>query len=512
MPTKRLAQRLREWLISQTGLNESRQGATGYGMAVLAVVLATVVRWLLDPMLGERSPHGLQLLAVVIIGWRYGFRPALVAVVLGGLLSVYFFVPPRYQFTWDFLDNSLSITVLMYLVLGLASGILSDSLRATALDNVRLFKEAKEAELRKDEFLAMISHELRNPLAPLRNGLYALERRSADDLELAKIHDLMSRQVSHLIRLVNDLLDVARITQGQITIRREPLVLNDVVRSAIEISRPMIDERKQDLIVSLPPQPLRMEADAVRLSQVIANLLNNAAKYTDRGGQIWLTLEADRDDAVIRVRDNGIGIAANQLPRIFDLFEQASGTRDRAEGGLGIGLTLVRRLVELHGGSVSASSPGLGLGTEFVVRLPGVREGAAPSALKPVGEFAGQSTGSARRVLVVDDNVLAASSMAMVITEWRHDVRVTNNGFSALEVARTFKPDFILADLAMPQMNGFELAREIRRLPGLEDSKLIAISGYGQIEDQRRALEAGFNQHLTKPIDPRELERMLAVA
>lgn len=501
---------IRNWLVAQSCITPGRKPLASYVMALMAVVLATGFRQLLDPILENRVPYGFHLLAVVVVAWRYGLGPALVSVVAGAATGVYFFVAPRYSFAIDWYDGQLTAALTMFLIIGVLTSVLSESLRLTALDNVRLYQRARQAELRKDDFLAMLSHELRNPLVPIRNGLYALELRGQSDPALEEIHALISRQVDHLVRLVDDLLDVARITQGKIELHLQPTTFETILSTALEIARSNIEQRKQELTVSVPPTPVHLLADPVRLAQVVANLLNNAANYTQKSGQIWLTLEVEGDEAVVRVRDNGAGIPADMLSRIFDLFEQAPGARERCEGGLGIGLTLVRELVELHGGSVQASSPGLGLGSEFVVRVPGVISASVVAPPKSPAINGRVLSEHSRRVLVVDDNTATAQAMALVLGKWQHDVRVSYNGFSALEIARTFKPDIVLADLGLPQMNGFELARELRQLPGLEHARLIAVTGYGQDEDRRRSLEAGFDQHLLKPVDPVELERLIA--
>lgn len=370
-----------------------------------------------------------------------------------------------------------------------------------------------EAELRransaKDEFLAMLAHELRNPLAPLVNALHIL-RLSPPNAEVASgALDIAHRQTHHLSRLVDDLLDVSRITRGKIQLRKEKIDLAEIIRSALETSQPMIDSRHHSLKVRVPPEPLSVYADPTRLSQVLANLLNNAAKYTEEGGAIFLEVEREGDQAVIRVRDTGIGIPAALLPHVFDLFVQADRSLDRSQGGLGIGLTLVRRLVELHGGEVSASSPGPRQGSEFVVRLPLWTGAPAVDDAFPPASASG-ANGQTKKILVVDDNADAAHSLALILRSHGHEVAEAHDGPSALAEAQQFQPNVVVLDIGLPQMDGYEVARRLREQFFGRPLRLIAMTGYGQEEDRRRSVAAGFDCHLVKPVDPHELERLL---
>lgn len=366
----------------------------------------------------------------------------------------------------------------------------------------------KEADRRKDEFLAMLAHELRNPLAPLRNALHVVRQRGPEQSAVVRqAWELMDRQVDHLVRLVDDLLDVSRITRGRVELRKEKVDLAEAATRALESARPLIDARRHRLTYEGPPAPVRVEADPVRLAQVIGNLLNNAAKYTDEGGQITLTVGREGHEAVVRVRDTGAGLPPEMLPRVFDLFTQAESTLDRAQGGLGIGLTLVRSLVEMHGGSVQALSAGPGQGSEFVVRLPALagepeaRAGAGPAAAAPVAP---------RRVLVVDDNADSAESLALLLRLSGHQARTAYNGTSALAAARAFSPQVVLLDIGLPGMDGYEVARRLRAGAGGEKMVLVAQTGYGQEDDHRRSRQAGFDAHLVKPVDPGVLEALLA--
>lgn len=362
----------------------------------------------------------------------------------------------------------------------------------------------KEGDRRKDEFLATLAHELRNPLAPIRNGLHIL--RLAGDSP-TDVQELLERQVSHLVRLVDDLMEVSRITRGKIDLRKEQVDLAAVVQGAVETSMPLIEAARHRLDLTCPPEPITLDADPVRLTQIFSNLLNNAVKYTDEGGRIWLTVEREESTAVISVRDSGMGIPTEMLDKVFGLFTQVDRTYSRAQGGLGIGLTLVQSLVSMHGGSIEARSEGPGRGSEFVVRLPLV---AGPAREPdPIEPSAPHEALPALRVLVVDDNRDAAASLAMVLKVLGADVRTAYDGEAALEVLRTYKPSVALLDLGMPCMDGFEVARRARREPHGRDVTLIALTGWGQEEDRRRSREAGFDHHLVKPVDLEALQELL---
>jgi PAS domain S-box-containing protein len=379
---------------------------------------------------------------------------------------------------------------------------------AVAIENARLYQEVREADRRKDEFLATLAHELRNPLAPIRNALHVLKMSGITEGMLGQARDMAERQVHHLTRLVDDLLDVSRIMRGKIELRRERVDLGTIVTRAIETARPVIDAEGHELTVTLPPDPLWLEADLVRLSQVVANLLTNAARYTESKGHIWVTAGTEGQEAVIRVRDTGIGIAPEMLPRIFDMFTQAGSIGSRSQSGLGIGLTLVRSLVELHGGRVEAHSQGLGQGAEFIVRLP----------LASVNRHVETTTQGAtstvppqtRRILVVDDNVDAADSLAMLLRLEGHEVQVAHDGPTALRLAEAQPPEIAFLDIGMPVMSGHDLARRFRENAALGHILLVAMTGWGQDQDRRRTKEAGFDHHLVKPVELEALHRVLA--
>ena len=368
-------------------------------------------------------------------------------------------------------------------------------------------QEREEADRRKDEFLATLAHELRNPLAPIRNSVSLLRLSGADD-PASHIWEMMDRQVDHMVRLVDDLMEVSRITRGRIELRKDVLDLEDVIGAAVDTSRPLIESARHHLSMSLPPEPLLVEADAVRLSQVFSNLINNAVRYTDPGGRIAIAARRDDGAAVVTVSDTGIGIAPEALPRVFDMFVQGDVRDRRGQSGLGIGLTLVRSLVEMHGGTVSARSAGTGRGSEFVVRLPLARPGARA---EPANEAAAKTTiPGVPRVMVVDDNRDAADSLAAVLKMLGAEVRVTHDGPSALDVVGTFRPAAVFLDLGMPGMDGYQTARQMRERAGLHEMKIIALTGWGQESDRRQTEAAGFNQHLVKPADVATLQAVLA--
>jgi PAS domain S-box-containing protein len=359
---------------------------------------------------------------------------------------------------------------------------------------------------RKDEFLAMLSHELRNPLASLVNGVHLLRLQESDENAIQKqARTIIDRQVSHLTRLIDDLLEVSRISTGRIRLHREHIDARSVVQRAVETVRPLVIERDHELTIDQPPQPVWLYADATRLEQVLVNLLNNAAKYTDPAGRIVATVEPDADEVVFRVRDTGLGIAPELLPRIFELFTQAERSLDRSQGGLGIGLTLVKRLVEMHGGTAEVQSV-LGQGSEFIIRLPA----GSPPDHDAAPPKAGQKKSAPLQVLVVDDNPDMASSTAMVLRASGHDVRVAHSASDALAIAADYRPDVVLLDIGLPRTDGYEIARRLRRLPECQNARLIAVTGYGQESDRVLSKEAGFDSHLVKPVNPDQLRAVLA--
>ncbi|HWI38794.1 MAG TPA: PAS domain S-box protein [Burkholderiales bacterium] len=367
----------------------------------------------------------------------------------------------------------------------------------------------EDANRYKDEFLAMLAHELRNPLAPISNALQLLRVVDPSSTQATHARAVMERQLAHLVRLVDDLMEVSRITRGKIELRREPVLLSSVMLSAVETARPALEAAQHSFRIDMPAEALEIEGDFVRLAQVISNLLGNAAKYTDPGGEISLEAERRGEEALIRVRDNGIGIDAEMLPRIFDMFAQVPASQRRSQGGLGIGLALARALVELHGGRIEAASPGRGKGSQFTVHLPVARivRASGPSTAQP---RAGTVAANRRRVLIVDDNVDAAETLQMVVSTMGHDAETVHDGRAAIEAACSRRPDVVLLDISMPGMDGFSVARRLRSEPGLRKIRVVALTGFGQQDDRRRTREAGFDDHLVKPVSPEDLRRLLA--
>ena len=368
----------------------------------------------------------------------------------------------------------------------------------------------RQADRHKDEFLAMLAHELRNPLAPIRNAVHLMRMKALQDPQMCLARDVIERQLSQLTRLVDDLLDVSRITRGKINLTRQPLKVSELIARAVETVEPIIQGRSQVLTVELPEQPPVVDGDCMRLTQAIANVLGNAAKYTDAGGSIVLQVCARARDVEIRVRDTGIGIPAEVLPKIFDLFTQLDQRMERPQSGLGIGLALVRRLVQMHGGSVSAHSEGAGRGSEFVICLPLM----TPAVLPAVGD---QLTGECqaarpqhRRILVADDNLDALESLAALLALNGHEVHRAQDGAAALQAAMRHRPEVIFLDIGMPQMDGYEVARRIRAHEWGKELLLIAVTGWGQESDRQRSFAAGFDFHLVKPVDLEKLDQLLS--
>ncbi len=376
-----------------------------------------------------------------------------------------------------------------------------------AYERLRLIQQLRLTDRRKDEFLATLAHELRNPLAPIRNSLHVLRLASGAGPAVEPMYEMMDRQVNHLVRLVDDLMEVSRITRGKIELHKDIVELAAVIYSAIETSRPLIDAARHELNVSLPPESLQLEGDFVRLSQVFSNLLNNAARYTEPEGKIWLSARRQQDGVIISVRDSGMGIASDMLPQVFEMFMQADRSPNRTQGGLGIGLTLVRSLVELHGGKVEARSEGRAKGSEFIVHLPLAAKVHSASSART--DSRPPTVLTQRRVLVVDDNRDAADSLGTLLTFLGADVQVVYDGPSALEAVKTYRPAVVLLDLGMPGMDGYEVARRIHEQAEFRDISLIALTGWSQEQNRRDSKMAGFDHHLIKPADVNALQALL---
>jgi hypothetical protein len=380
---------------------------------------------------------------------------------------------------------------------------LTEKKRAQEEESAR--RAAEEANRAKDEFLAMLGHELRNPLAPVVTALQLMKLRG--DHRTSKEQQIIERQVKHMVHLVDDLLDISRITRGKLELKKQRIDIRDVVAKAVEVASPLLEQRSHHFEVDVPPHEIVLDADDARLTQVFANLLVNAAKYTEPSGHIGVTVRQESDQLVVEVCDDGIGIQPEALSKIFDLFVQANQTRDRSTGGLGIGLTLVRTLVHMHGGSVEARSAGTGRGSTFTVRLPLVGD-AAVDATSPSGlvTFPGaRRIRRIRRILIVDDNEDALVLLAEVFSAVGHDVKTASDAFAAIDLVSDFKPDVAILDIGLPDMDGYALAARLRAELGLQTPRLIALSGYGQDNDRARSLRAGFDAHLVKPVDAERL-------
>lgn len=398
---------------------------------------------------------------------------------------------------------------------------------AIALDNCLLFKEVQEGDRRKNEFLATLSHELRNPLAPMRTAIHTLHLSEQWPPGAEKLREMLERQLRHLTHLVDDLLDVARISQGKIQLRKRPTDLVAEIRDALETCKATLEGSGHHIAISLPAGEVMVEADHVRMQQIFENLLFNAGKYTDPGGRIQLILECDQHEAVVRIRDSGVGIAPEMMSRIWEMFAQVDDSSDRIRQGLGIGLALAKKLVHLHGGEIQALSEGLGKGSEFVVRLPlldAVAQADGHSAqpgqntrdmdrrTEMETETGTETNAATRRILVVDDNADAAESLAMLLGVFGHTVEIAYEGHAAMRAARAFKPELVFLDIGLPGMNGYEVARCMRDEAGMTGTKLIALSGYGTESDRMQSKEAGFDRHLVKPIDPRAVPDIISSA
>ena len=475
--------------------------------AALALSLVATTLLVFRGLPADDAPLPLAFITLPFVLWaaaRFEQRAVTAAIAAISGIAVYFTLKGQGQFAVGSADAT-SLFLLCYtgtlVITGLVLSVVIGQRKRAELAVRQRVEELQENERHINEFLAMLSHELRNPLAPMVNALALLRR---DLGQSPPMLGVLERQVAHLSHIVDDLLDVSRITRGKIRLQKETADLNSMVLSALESARPLIDARKHTVELDFCRDKLFVEADATRISQVALNLINNAAKYTPAGGRISILLSREDAEAVLRVRDNGMGISPELLPKVFDLFIQGDRALDRSEGGLGIGLTIARRIVEMHGGSTIALSEGQGKGAEFVVRLPMV---AAPAATAPIPKSAPPSV--RRRILVVDDNRDSADSLAILLTAMGHDARVAYDGQEAIELATQYRPDTVLLDIGLPGKSGYEVARELRSAYDRSQLVLIAVSGYGQDEDRRRGREAGFDHHLVKPVHLAELEAMI---
>ena len=477
---------------------------TGYAVAVLSLLAAAVARWQLSSVFGV-YPYAPIFLAIIFSAWYGGFGPAVLTAVLG--LGLGYFYPGNRPTTVHPLFG-LTLYVVTSIVIAPVGGSIARAREKIAHQIEVLQRQHDEltiADHRKDEFLAILAHELRNPLAPISSALDILKQDGVDQATATKAIEVADRQVRHMTRLVDDLLDISRIMRGKIELRKERVELASIISRAVETVQPLIARERHELTVELPEGRVWIDADLVRLAQSVANLLSNAAKYTAPGGRIHLAAAVEGQQLIISVRDTGIGVDPQTLPKMFEMFMQAAPGSSRSRGGLGIGLALVKNLVELHGGAIAAQSEGPGKGSEFLIRMP-YRE---TSSDTPPAAVITPGKGPRRRILVVDDNVDAAQSLAMLLRLRGHDVRTAFDGPEALEVAKKDGAELVFLDIGMPVMDGYEVARRLREQFGSELT-IIALTGWGTEQDRQRTRDAGFNHHLTKPVDLAALEEVLA--
>lgn len=492
--------------------NRMRREFAGIGIALGSVAVAILIRKLLDPILGNLFELPIVFGAVAIAAWLGGFWPSVVASVAGYLAADYLFMEPRGSV--GILDPDALVGIGLYLLtcatiitLGVRVRRAERQRRSVEAERLRFVRQLEVADRMKDEFLATLAHELRNPLAPIRNASYILKQQEPHDSQAQWARAVIDRQSAQLSRLVDDLLDVSRITRGQIEMRREHIPISQVVSSAIETARPWIESRHHALTMSVPAEPLVVFGDPTRLAQALSNLVTNAAKYTPPNGQIHVAAEHDPRGLAVRVSDNGVGIPGTMLDRIFEMFAQIDTSPERTGGGLGIGLTLAQRLVGLHGGTLEARSSGLGQGSEFVLRLPLAQTTEDADATHPPTHRAQHER--AGQILVVDDNLDAAKCLAWVLEDEGYEVRVAGDAAEALRETSEFRPDTVILDIGLPEISGYEVARKIRREPWGAAIRLVALTGWGQEEDRRRSREAGFDEHVIKPVDPAALLSLL---
>lgn len=476
----------------------------GYAVAVISILIAGIARWMLSALFGGVYPFAPIFLAIIFTAWYGGFGPALLVAALGLVLG--------YLTSYGRANSHPIFGLILYAITSLGIALVGGAMaRARAkiahqMDELqRKHCELVLADHRKDEFLAVLAHELRNPLAPIASALDILKQADVNPDVAAKAIEVADRQVHQMTRLVDDLLDVSRIMRGKIELRKERIELASIIERAVETVQPLIDRERHELTIELPENAVWVEADLVRLAQAVANLLGNAAKYTEPGGHIHLTAAVEAGQLVISVRDSGIGIDPLTLPKLFEMFVQAEPGSGRSRGGLGIGLTLVKNLVELHGGAIAAHSEGLGKGSEFMIRLPYTETAAEIPSMPPKPS----ARGPRRRILVVDDNIDAAQSLAMLLRLRGHDVKAAFGGAEALEAVASDEPELVFLDIGMPVMDGYDVARQLRARFS-SDITIVALTGWGTEQDRHRSREAGFDRHLTKPVDLSALEEVLA--
>ena len=478
-----------------------------YLITLTAVIIAAGIRYALNPILGSESPLLIFTLPVVLSALYGGFGPALLATCIGGAIGTYLFVGGH---GFDNLNLANQVRVVMFFTIGLAISLLGKKFKHSERQAAEAIKQIRQESKRKDEFLAMLGHELRNPLAAISTASALLKFVRPDTERLDQTSEIIGRQVTHMSRLIDDLLDVSRVTRGLVIIDKEPLDLREAVHAAIDQVGLLIQEKHHALTVEVPSEKAWVCGDRTRLIQVVGNLINNAAKYTPPGGNLLVRIGLHKETVELSVQDNGIGIDADLLPQVFDLFVQAVRTSDRSQGGLGIGLALVKSLVELHQGTVRAYSEGAETGSTFTICLPR-HTGRTEKPVEPVRFSAiEENAGKSLTILVVDDNKDAALTLAQLLESQGHMVFVEYDAKGALNRVHEEELDVLLLDIGLPEIDGYQLCQRLRLIPHLYTATFIAITGYGQKTDKDRASDAGFAHHLVKPVKPSELMALLA--
>ncbi|WP_194713055.1 ATP-binding response regulator [Noviherbaspirillum soli] len=484
-----------------------------YLIALIGVILAAALRYGLDPILGSSIPVVLFTIPVVIAASYGGFGPAIFATVTSAMISVYLFISPYYSFRIE--DSAGAVIVITFLCIGLVLSLLGKRLRDLQLKAEQQAQQLQVENERKDEFLAMLAHELRNPLAGISTAGQLLKFTQLDGRRLSAASDVIMRQVKHMTELVDDLLDVSRLTRGLVIIDKQPVDMNEILHGAIDQTQCMFDVKAHQLILETSGEPACVCGDHTRLVQTVANLLGNAAKYTPAGGLITVTLRIDAGHVELRVKDNGKGLSRELLPHVFEPFVQAKRNSDRAEGGLGLGLALVEKVILLHSGTVTAYSEGLGQGSTFTIRLPHWKK--AVVSQRPITvpaptdhPSAEQSAGlQSLHLLIVDDNRDAAQGLASLLEQEGHTVAVAYHAKQALDLAHADDFDVYLLDIGLPEVDGYELLRLLRLLPHASNAKFIAITGYARNDDSQLAKKAGFHYHFAKPVNITHLAEVL---
>lgn len=485
-----------------------------YLIALIGVVIATVLRYELGSTLGSSIPVVMFTVPVVIAASYGGFGPAMLATLTSALISVYLFIYPYHSFQIE--DHAGTVVLITFLAIGVVLSLLGKRLRDLQLRAQQQAQQLQAESERKDEFLAMLAHELRNPLAGISTAGQLLKFANLDERRLSATSDVIMRQVNHMTELIDDLLDVSRLTRGLIIIDKHPVDMNDVLHGAIDQTRSLIAAKAHQLILDTGGEPACVCGDNTRLVQVTANLLGNAAKYTPAGGLITVSVRVDVEHVVLQIRDNGQGLTGELLPHVFEPFVQAKRSADRAEGGLGLGLALVEKVIALHGGTVTADSKGLGQGSTFTIRLPRWKKPSGSHKAMAAPSSSGRAAASqpagpqSLHLMIVDDNCDAAQGLASLLEQKGHTVAVAYQAKQALDLAHEDNFDAYLLDIGLPEVDGYELLRLLRLVPQASNAKFIAITGYARNEDKQRAQEAGFHYHFAKPVDVSQLVEALS--